>query len=99
MSSINESTIDAQKPNDIPSAPIMPNPMLGEGLCKYYVRFRNVPPEMMFTPSHLISIDHIQVEAKKDATECDIKIAICRELENLNYCPDNIRIESSQHFA
>lgn len=28
MSSINNSKIDIQKPNDIPSAPIMPNPML-----------------------------------------------------------------------
>lgn len=75
------------------------NTMLGEGLCKYYVRFRNIPPEMMFTPSYLISIDHIQVDAKKDATEWDIKIAICRELDNLNYRPDDIRIESSQPFA
>lgn len=74
-------------------------PVLGEGICRYYVRFRNIPSEMMFTPSHLISIDHIQVEAKKDATEWDIKIAICRELDNLNYRPDDIRIESSQPFA
>ena len=75
------------------------NNVLGEGLSRYYVRFRNVPPEMMFTPTYLISIDHIQVDAKKDATEWDLKIAICRELDNLNYRPDDIRIESSQPFA
>lgn len=38
MSSTNESKIDIQKTNDIPSAPIMPNPMLCAayfGLKKY----------------------------------------------------------------
>ena len=66
---------------------------------KYYVTFRNIPPEMMFTPTYLISVDHIQVDTKKDANEWDLKIAICQELENLNYRPDDIRIESSQPFA
>lgn len=75
------------------------NPVLGEGFSRYYVRFRNVPPEKMFAPTYLISIDHIQVDAKKDATEWDLKIAICRELDNLNYHPDDIMIESSQPFT
>ena len=63
---------------------------------RYYVRFRNIPFEMMFTPTYLISIDHIQVNAKKDANEWDLKIAICQELGNLNYKPDDIRFESKQ---
>jgi hypothetical protein len=84
------------KKNEIPTDA---NNVLGEGLSRYYVRFRNIPPEMMFTPTYLIGIDHIQVDAKKDATEWDLKIAICRELDNLNYRPDDIRIESSQPFA
>lgn len=88
-----------QKVETSTEATIVGNTMLGEGLCKYYVRFRNIPPEMMFTPTCMISIDHIQVEAKKDATEWDLKIAVCRELDNLNYRPDDIRIESSQPFA
>ncbi len=88
-----------QKVEGLNVSPAIAKPMLGEGLSRYYVRFRNVPPEMMFTPTHLISIDHIQVDAKEGATECDLKIAICRELHNLNYRPDDIRIESSQPFA
>lgn len=82
-----------------PEKPADAKHVLCEGLCRYYVRFRHIPPEMMFTQSYLISIDHIQVEVKKYATEWDIKIAICRELDNLNYRPDDIRIESSQPFA
>jgi hypothetical protein len=88
-----------QKDNLKHETPTDANNVLGEGLLRYYVRFRNVPPEMMFTPTYLIGIDHIQVDAKKDATEWDLKIAICRELDNLNYRPDDIRIESSQPFA
>lgn len=85
--------------NNIQMNNLAANPMLGEWHSRYYVTFRNIPPEMMFTPTYLISVDHIQVDAKKDANEWDLKIAICQELENLNYSPDDIRIESSQPFA
>ena len=87
---------------NVDSEQVSPNDeklLLGEEISRYYIRFRNISPEMMFTPIYLISIDHIQVDAKKDATEWDLKIAICRELDNLNYRPDDIRIESSQPFA
>lgn len=34
-SSLGKSTIDNQKPNELPSAPIMPNPMLGDAFRVY----------------------------------------------------------------
>ena len=64
-----------------------------KNLCKYYIRFRHVTPDMMFSYN---SIDHIQIEAIEAATEWDLKIAICKDLEILNWFPEDIQIESSQ---
>ena len=65
-------------------------------LKQYYIRFRHITPEMMFVPLYLISVDHIQVVSKPDATEYDLQCAVCQELANLNYNPDHIKIESSE---
>lgn len=66
------------------------------GRALYYIRFRYIPFELMFTPLSYITIDHIQVESFVGSTEWDLKVAICRELNELGYKPDEIRIESSQ---
>lgn len=50
---------------------------------------------MMFSYN---SVDHIQIEAIEAATEWDLKIAICKDLEILNWFPEDINIESSQHL-
>ena len=50
---------------------------------------------MMFSHN---STDYIQVEAIKDATEWDLKIAICKDLEILIWFPEDIRIESTQYL-
>ena len=63
---------------------------------RYYIMFRNIPIDRMFTPMYLISVDHIQVDCKNNANEYDLKVAICNELSGLNYNPDDIRIESFQ---
>lgn len=65
-------------------------------MVKYYVRFRHIPFELMFTPLYMISVDHIQVESKIDSNEYDLEVAICNELKNLNWNTENIRIESIQ---
>ncbi len=69
--------------------------MSNKNLCQYYIRYRHVTPDMMFSHN---STDHIQVEAVKDATEWDLKIAICKDLEILNWFPEDIQIESSQYL-
>jgi len=75
------------------------NTVLGEGLIKHYVRWRHIPIDMMFTPLMHISIDHTVVEAKPDANDWDIAMAVVRELPLLNIRPDDVRIESRQPFA
>lgn len=87
------------QPNVDSQAAIAPNPLLGEGLIKHYVRWRHIPIDMMLTPMYLLSIDHTVVEAKPDANDWDIALAIVRELPLLNIRPDDVRIESRQPFA
>jgi hypothetical protein len=72
------------------------NTVLGEGFVKYYVRWRHIPIDMMFTPLMHISIDHTVVEAKPDANDWDIALAVVQELPMLNIRPDDVRIESRQ---
>lgn len=67
--------------------------MSNENLYRYYIRYRHITPEMMFSHN---TIDHIQVEAIEDATEWDLKVAICNELKILNWYPEDISVESSQ---
>lgn len=67
-----------------------------ENLQTYYIRYRYIPIDMMFSPLYLITIDHIQLKCKKEANEYDLKLEICKQLSSLNYNPDYIRIESSQ---
>ena len=50
---------------------------------------------MMFSHN---STDNIKVKAIKDATEWDLKIAICKDLEILIWFPEDIRIESTQYL-
>lgn len=64
----------------------------------YHIRFRHIPISMMFHRICDISIDHIRVKAGVDANDWDLKVAVCRELDNLNYKPDDIRIESFQRL-
>lgn len=81
------------------SSPNNTNAVLGEVLIKHYVRWRHIPIDMMFTPVMHISIDHTVVEAKPDATDWDIALAVVRELHVLNIRPDDVRIESRQPLA
>jgi hypothetical protein len=74
-------------------------PVLAEGLIKHYVRWRHIPIDMMFTPLMHISIDHTVVEAKSDANDWDIALAVVQELPMLNIRPDDVRIESRQPLA
>lgn len=62
----------------------------------YRIVFKHITPDMMFTPRHLISKDHVTAKAKKNANEWDLQNAVCEELKNLNYMPEHIRIESYQ---
>lgn len=73
--------------------------LLGEGLCRYHVRFRYIPLWRMYTPIMEISIDHVHVTAKINSSEYDISISVCKELENLSYQPEEIRIVSFQALA
>lgn len=63
---------------------------------EYYIVFKHIPIDMMFTPTHLISNDHIKVNAKKNANEWDLQNEVCNELKILNYMPEHIRIISYQ---
>lgn len=62
----------------------------------YYIRYRYIPVDLMFTPMYLIPIEHTQVEAMEKANEYDLQVAVSKSLENLNYFPEHIRIESSE---
>lgn len=63
---------------------------------QYYVTFRHILPVMMFAPLYLIPPETIKVEAKDNATEYDLQVAVCNELSNLNVYPEHIRIERIQ---
>mgnify|MGYP003442368552 CR=1 FL=1 len=65
-------------------------------MTEYYVTFRHILPVMMFTPLYLIPSQTMRVEAKENATEYDLQLAVCNELANLNYDPYHIRIEKTQ---
>ena len=69
--------------------------MSNENLCQYYIRYRHVTSEMMFSHN---SIDHIQVETIENATKWDLQLAICNELKILNWYPEDISIESLQYL-
>jgi len=75
------------------------NSFLGEGLIKHYVRWRHIPFDMFFTPLMHISIDHTIVEAKPDANDWDIALAIVHSLPMLNIYPEHVHIESRQPLA
>lgn len=80
-------------------SPAIAKPMLGEGLVKYYVRWRHIPSELYMTPLYLISIDHTVVEAKENASNYEIMKAVSKAFPNMNISPDDVSIESVQPFA
>jgi hypothetical protein len=75
------------------------NTVLGEGLIKYYVRWRHIPIDLYMTPLYLISIDHTVVEAKENASNYEIMKAVSAEFPSMNISPDDVTIESVQPFA
>ena len=80
-------------------SPHSSNAVLGEGLVKYYVRWRHIPSELYMTPIYLISIDHTVVEAKDNASNYEIMKAVAAEFPHMNISPDDVSIESVQPFA
>jgi hypothetical protein len=80
-------------------SPAFAKPMLGEGLVKYYVRWRHIPSELYMTPLYLISIDHTVVEAKENASNYEIMKAVAADFTSMNISPDDVSIESVQPFA
>lgn len=61
---------------------------------KYYVRWRHIPQNLMFTPMMCISIDHTLVETIDNATEWDIQMAIAEEFKLLHINPSYVHVES-----
>ena len=74
------------------------SPVAKEESEEYYVRWRHIPVHLMHTPLYLISIDHTQVKAKKDANGYDISLAIAKELQ-MGIMPEHVRIESFQSLT
>lgn len=88
------STTDAK----LTAATLAQNPMLCEGLVDYYVRWRHIPMDLMFTPMYLISIDHTKVKDKPNASNYDLMKAISKEFINMNISPDDVSIESFEQL-
>jgi hypothetical protein len=87
------------KDENLQVSPAIAKQMLGEGLLKYYVRWRHIPIDLYMTPLYLISIDHTVVEAKENASNYEIMKAVSAEFPSMNISPDDVSIESVQPLA
>lgn len=63
---------------------------------KYFVRWRLIRPDDMFTPVMYLPIEHTTVEAKEDARQWDIMEAVSKEFPLSKIFPEHVSIEDFQ---
>ena len=59
---------------------------------KFHVRFRHIPPELMFTSLMFIPVEGTYVESEDD-NEYSLQLALAKEFKYSNYMPEHFVIE------